>query len=255
MIKEIHEFICEVAPGKYNDEIAQLVNKKFGTSYTAEYIRSYKSRHKIKSNVPKRRVKDDEGLFTKEQKEFIQKHVKGLRNQELADLVNEKFNLSITALQMKNWKRNHGLSSGLKGSEGLTPPNKGTKGLHNVGGNKTSFKKGQKPANYKPVGSERVDNDGYLLVKVQEDGPWNKRWRHKHKILWEEVNGPVPRGYKLIFADGNKENITLENLILVSNRQLLTMNRNSLIQGDAELTKTGIVIADLMNKITDRKRK
>jgi len=194
-------------------------------------------------------------LFTMEQEKFIKEHVKGSLNQSLTDLVNEKFNLSITTKQMKRWKANHGLSSGLRGSEGMAPPNKGTKGLYNVGGNQTSFKPGQQALNYKPVGTERIDLDGYLIVKVLDDGPWHKRWRHKHKVLWEEENGPIPKGHALIFADQNKANISLENLILVTRGQLATLNKKSLLSNDAELTRTGIIIVDIAQKMSGRKKK
>lgn len=195
-------------------------------------------------------------LFSNEQEMFIRENVKGLGNQELADLVNKTFELSITRKQMKNWKRNYNLSSGLTGQfkKGNVPVNKGSKGLYNVGGNKTSFKKGQKAHNYKPVGSERIDRDGYVLIKVSDDGPWQKRWRHKHKILWEKANGPVPPGHKLLFADKNKQNIKLDNLILVTEKQMATLNKKGLIKNDADLTKTGILLADIYQKVSERKK-
>jgi hypothetical protein len=252
--KEQQHFIREVAPGKYNIDIATLFNAKFGTDVTPGQIKSFKANYKIKSNVPKRRVTDDDGLFTKEQKIFIKNHVNGRTNQNLADLVNETFNLSITAKQIKNWKRNHGLSSGLKGSEGIAPPNKGTRGLYNVGGNKTSFKKGQKAHNYKPVGTERIDQDGYVLVKVSDNGAWHKRWRHKHKVIWEEANGAIPPGHVLLFLDGNSQNVTLDNLICISNSQLARMNQHHLIFNDPEMTKTGLKIAEIYKTIGERRK-
>jgi len=254
--EEQKEFIRKVALGRYNTEIADLFNAKFRTSITEGQIKSFKANHKIKSNVQKRKVTGDEGLFTKEQKEFIKENVKGLLNQELAQLVNKTFGLSITTKQMNTWKKNHGLTSGLdkRFRKGSTPPNKGTKGVYNIGGNKTSFKKGNKPLNYKPVGTERIDRDGYVLIKVQDDGPWHKRWKHKHKVLWEEANGPIPSGHKILFADQNRQNISLDNLVLVSDKQMATLNRKGLISNEAELTKTGIIIANIYQKIGERKK-
>ncbi len=249
-------FIREIAPGRYNQEIAELFNARFGTNVTESQIKSFKANHKIKSNVPRKRVTDDDGLFTKEQKEFIKSNAKGLKNKELADLVNKTFGLSITARQMNTWKKNHGVTSGLdcRFKNGHVPANKGTKGKFNVGGNRTSFKKGHKPLNYKPIGSERIDRDGYTLIKVQDDGPWHKRWRYKHRVMWEKENGPIPDGHALLFADGNKQNITLDNLILVSRKQMATLNKKGLITNDSDLTRTGIVIADIYQKISERKK-
>lgn len=253
--KEQKDFIREVSKGRYTAEIADLFNGKFGASVTESQIKSFKANHGIKSSVPKRRRTNPDSLFSKEQVDSIVENVKRLSNQKLADLVNETFNLSITAKQMKTWKHNHGLSSELKGSEGMTPPNKGTKGLYNVGGNKTSFKKGQKPLNYKPVGTERIDRDGYTLIKVSDTGAWHKRWKHKHRVMWEKENGPISREHALLFADGNKKNITLDNLILVSRKQLATLNKHNLIQSNADLTRTGIIVADIYSKISERKKR
>lgn len=252
--KEQIEFVREVAPGRYNSEIAELFNAKFGTNVTEGKIKSFKANHRIKSNVPKKRRTAPVSLFSKEQVAFIQENVIGLSNQKLTDLVNQKFGLSITAKQMRAWKNHRKLSSGLKGTEGIDPPNKGTKGLYNVGGNRTSFKKGQKPSNFKPVGSERIDRDGYILIKVSDDGPWHKRWRHKHRAVWEEVNGPIPRGHCLLFLDTNRQNVNLENLQLITQKQLQLLNMKHLISDNAELTKTGIIVSDLYGKISERKK-
>jgi hypothetical protein len=248
------DFIRKVAPGRYNDEITDLVNKKFGLNVTEKQIKSFKANYRIKSDVPKRKVTEEYGIFTKKQQTFIKENVQGLSNRKLTDLVNQKFNLSVTVRQMKTWKTNHRISSGLKGSEGTPPPNKGTKGLYNVGGNRTSFKKGQRPRNYKPVGTERIDRDGYVLIKVSDEGAWNQRWRLKHTVIWEEINGPVPKGHCLIFLDGNKLNLSLDNLQLITRNQLARLNQNHLIKDNAELTKTGIIIADILTKIGERKK-
>lgn len=254
--KEQIDFIRDISPGRYNSEITALFNEKFGTELTEGQIKSLKANHRIKSNVPRRRVTQDSGLFTEEQKAFIKQNVKGLSNQELADLVNQTFNLSISVQQIKTWKHNRKISSGLTGQfeKGNVPANKGTKGLHNVGGNRTSFKKGQRPRNYKPVGTERIDRDGYTLVKVSDVGEWHHRWRLKHCVIWEKVNGPIPKGHCLIFLDGNKQNLSLDNLQLITRRQLARLNQNHLVSDNPELTKTGIIIADIYSKIGERKK-
>jgi len=253
--QEQKDYIREVSPGRYNQEIADLFNTRFGVKVSDSAIKSFKANHKIKSDVPRRRFTGDEGLFNQEQKRFIGNNVKGRLTQDLVDLVNAEFGLQITLRQMKTWKKNHNQSSGLKGSEGKAPLNKGTKGLYNVGGNRTSFKPGQRSANYKPVGSERVDRDGYTLVKVSDVGRWDERWRHKHRVLWETEQGPIPDGHVLIFADQDKQNIVLDNLILVPQSRLSIVNRKGLLSKDAELTRTGLAVADIFIKIGERNRR
>ena len=195
-------------------------------------------------------------FYTPDQIDFLKRNVKGRGNGELTELFNAHFGTNLKVSQLRACKNNRGLKSGLDGrfKQGHIPVNKGTQGLYNVGGNRTSFKPGQPALNYKPVGYERIDRDGYTLVKVQDDGPWHKRWRHKHKVIWEEANGPIPSGHALLFADQNKQNISLSNLILISKKQLSTLNKKGLLSNNADLTRTGIVMADLIQKICDRKR-
>ena len=106
------------------------------------------------------------------------------------------------------------------------------------------------PQTWKPVGTETVRSDGYTWVKIAEPN----KWREKHVLLWKAANGPVPAGCVLLFADGNQRNITLENLILISRAQLVRLNQKNLIGGSADLTRAGLLVADIMNKMAERRR-
>ncbi|GHV76492.1 hypothetical protein AGMMS49942_13130 [Spirochaetia bacterium] len=101
-----------------------------------------------------------------------------------------------------------------------------------------------------PVGTEVIDTDGYVKVKIADP----KTWKVKHRIIWEKANGPVPKGNVIIFADGNRMNVKLKNLLMVSRKELAVMNRSGLIYENAEFTKTGKLIADIKIGIADRKR-
>lgn len=191
--------------------------------------------------------------YTKEQIKFITKNVKGRSNKELTEMFNNNFGLDLKISQIKSFKKNHKLDSGLDGrfKPGHIPFNKGIKGVYAKGCEKTWFKKGSTPINHRPVGSERITVDGYTEIKVEEPN----KWRLKQQLIWEKYNGPVPKGYVVIFGDGNQHNFNPDNLILVSRQQLLILNRNKLIQKDADLTRTAIIIADLYRKISQRKAK
>lgn len=194
-------------------------------------------------------------LFAPGQVRFIEQHVSGRSSQELAELVNRRFNLKLTCAQIKSFKKNHKLSSGLDGrfTKGHVPANKGEKKWY-PGGEATQFQKGQMPHNYKPIGVERVNAEGYVDIKIQ-DGKAHRNWRGKHLLVWEEHHGPVPRGHAVIFGDGNRRNFEPDNLILVSREQLAVLNKKNLIQHNAELTRTGIIIANVFRKISARKGK
>lgn len=109
---------------------------------------------------------------------------------------------------------------------------------------KTAFQKGNIPKAHREVGSERIDRDGYILIKTKEPN----KWEFKHRYIYESLYGSIPTGHKLIFADGNRQNVDINNLILVSNAEELIMNSRGLYKRNAELTRTGSLIAKLINK-------
>ena len=55
-----------------------------------------------------------------------------------------------------------------------------------------------------------------------------------------------------MFLDRDKSNFYINNLILISRNQLRTLNQNDLIKDDPELTKSGIILADLLIKINEK---
>lgn len=182
--------------------------------------------------------------YSKEQKEYIIANNYGKYSEELAAMFNKKFNTNISSKEISYFRRNHKLNSGLTGQfkKGHNTWNKGTKGLTHS--NKTSFKKGNKPHNYRPVGSERITKDGYIEVKVSDPN----KWETKNKIVYKKHFGDIPKGYKVIYADGNKLNNEPDNLILVSSSELLIANRNHLIYDNKDLTESGILISKVIDK-------
>ena len=188
--------------------------------------------------------------YTQEQKDFIKKNVKGNLSDDLTKMFNEHFSLSLKTSQIRAYMKNHGVKNGLNTSlrKGNKPWNKDMKGVI-TGGIETQFKKGYKPHNYMQVGTERVNGNGYVDIKIEDPN----KWRGKHILIWEKHNGPVPEGHVIIFGDGDKRNFDINNLLLVSRKQLARLNQNRLIKNDAELTKTGIIIADMYSKISERK--
>ena len=85
--------------------------------------------------------------------------------------------------------------------------------LNELGVRIEKSKKGDyKSAIAKSVGFERMD-DGYVWVKVRTDEGANKKnWVQKHRYVWEQENGKIPDGYKIVFLDGNRLNCDISNL-------------------------------------------
>lgn len=187
--------------------------------------------------------------YTDEMIEFLKEVTPGKTYKEITELFNNKFNLGTTAEIIKSLLSRKKIHTGTRGclyKKGSIPWNKGKKGY--MGANKTSFKPGNIPANWKPVGSERIDTEGYTLIKIAEP----KKWALKHRIIWEEFHKKkVPRGSVIFFADGDRSNLSIENLICVTREELKVLNKCKLINSIAELTKTGLNIAKIRIKLAE----
>ncbi len=192
-------------------------------------------------------------IWSADEKRYLTEITPGHHYTEIQELVNQKFKLDLTLNQIKGAVSRYRLNTGFTGrfEKGHIPVNKGLKGVCAKGCEKTWFKKGQLPINHKKVGSERISKDGYIEIKIAEPS----KWRLKHLVIWEKENEPVPKGHALVFADGNKTNLNMDNLILVTRHQLLIMNKNKLIKNDAESTKTGALIANVIIKANERGKK
>lgn len=120
--------------------------------------------------------------------------------------------------------------------KGFTPWNKGKKFPGTGRSLETQFQKGHKPSNWKPIGSERISKEGYLQRKMTDTGVTRKDFVPAHHLVWVEHTGQqVPKGYALTFKDGNKTNLNISNLELLSRADL--MRRNSIITLPPEVRK------------------
>ena len=138
---------------------------------------------------------------------------------------------------------------------GHTTWNKGMKGLH-IGGIETRFKPGNRTGKardaYQPIGTERSSKDGYLQRKINDDLPLQARWRAVHLLMWEEVHGPIPPNHAVIFKDGDKQNIALDNLECISRAEL--MRRNSVHQYGEEIARLVQLKGAITRQINQRSK-
>lgn len=186
--------------------------------------------------------------YTKEEHEFLRSFIPGHTYKEIVAAYNRKFSEPITESRVKGYMANHKINNGLTGrfKKGQIPHNKG-KHTPTVGRMaETQYKKGNLPHNTKPIGYERITKDGYIEVKIKmrpSQPSCNDNFKLKHRIVWEEVNGPIPKGYKITFLDGNRQNCSIENLALISDAEHLQMTRRNLRSEFPEISETGILIA------------
>lgn len=124
------------------------------------------------------------------------------------------------------------LDRGRRFEKGHVPANKGLRrpgwSIGRGRMRETQFKKGQRSGVavklYKPIGTERISKDGYLERKVNDGLPLQARWRAVHLIVWEAVHGRVPKGHAVTFINGDRRDIRLDNLKLITRRELMARN-------------------------------
>lgn len=205
-------------------------------------------------------------IFTEKQIEFIKTHVKGRTSKELTAIVNNTFNTNFTQRQIQNFKSRHKCASGLGGEigrfkAGQIPWNKGKKWSpefrEKMIKTRTMFAKRHKPVTELPLGTERVNRDGLVEIKVKEaDYPENSfkknngnGWIMKHHKIWIDYHKkPVPKGHKIIFIDQNKRNFDINNLKLVSNALMARLNQNHRLTNDFIISNCGIMIEQIKMK-------
>lgn len=131
----------------------------------------------------------------------------------------------------KRWQEGrHENSRSAQFKPGVPSWSKGTKRRVGVqeGCKATQFKKGclsgTAAANIQPIGAERISKDGYLERKIHDGLPMQSRWRGVHLVEWEAVNGPLPKGHALVFRNGDKADIRLDNLELITRAELMARN-------------------------------
>ncbi len=124
-------------------------------------------------------------------------------------------------------------------------------------GKATRFKPGQIPPTAKPDGYERLNRDGYVMIRVSEPNPWTgaaSRMIHKHRWLWERANGPVPDGQRLKCLDGDKTNCDPLNWEAIPLGLAPRLNGRGYDTAQAEVKPTIMAICKLEHRAAEAKR-
>lgn len=227
--------MCKWLKDNYNtvrlDELTSLFNTTFNVDFTKSAVW-----HKINRIIEGGIVRDEHKMITRtkwttEMIEWLKHHYEDDSYNRLAIKINETFNVKVTGSSIEHKITRLGLKKSKESIKRYILPNA------------FSFKKGHIPASKKPIGYERIHPDGYTFVKVAEPDVFIG----KHRVVYEQYHGPIPENYNVIFADGNKSNFNIDNLVLVSNAELVIINTRKLrFKGNTEATKTGVMLAKLM---------
>ena len=149
-------------------------------------------------------------------------------------------------------RRGDNVGAAFRFRKGQAPANKGLRrpGWHAGRMKETQFKKGHVGTRTRAIGDTRLV-DGYVYRKISNiPGVWTRNWKLEHFIVWEAVHGPVPHGYALVFKNGDRPDIRLENIELITRAE--NMRRNSVHNLPKPLKDTIRVLGTLKSTITKR---
>lgn len=231
-------------------ELTKHFNETFNMTCTEIAIQSLVSHTHINPNRKGRK-------YTEEHIEFLRKWFPIYDINTLHPMFIKEFNVSITKKSLYALCERHGIKAGRTGQfvKGSIPHCKGkpqnewmsSEAIERT--KSTRFQKGKNINNSNhnelPVGSEFIES-GYIRIKTDERNgqsshPW---WKWKHHVVWEQHYGPIPKGHKIIFLDGNPLNCDISNLKCVSESVHLKMNQNRYYNHTPEITEAGIAVCE-----------
>ena len=170
----------------------------------------------------------DSYKYTNEQKEWLKEHYPVLGAEIITEMFNEKFkqNRSVDAIKQMCF------ILGLKLAEDVFADyrKRTTENLLNYHKKRTA-----------PVGTI-CKKTSTTCERVKSE---NGEWIPIGKYLYEKNIGKVPKGYQVIFLDGNRDNHELINLEIVPVSYQALMNTYNLRSSDREITKTSVKWCEL----------
>lgn len=189
-------------------------------------------------------------VYTQEMLNYLSAN-RALPHSLLTVKFNKKFETNKSIIAIHSICKRMGWFTGRTGcfEKDHKPWNTGTKGICKK--NKGCFPKGNKPKNWKPIGSERIDVNGYILVKTAEPNVW----QFKHLIVWTAAHGKPEKGHVIQFKDNNRLNCALDNLEEVSRAVSLYLNRNNYAKTPMEFKPSLRAVAEIVVKISERRRR
>lgn len=139
--------------------------------------------------------------YTPEMTQWIRDNCAGVEWESVAENFNRVFGADKTARQLRSHAHDNDIHNGIYHARSTTMNKR------------------------RPVGSTRLDKDGYVVIKVAEPC----HWRRAQLVEWEKHHKPIDtRKDMLIFLDGNRQNYHINNLYKLPRRLIAIFNRHFL---------------------------
>lgn len=239
-------FLRENFPKMSVSDLTLAFNSAFNANKTTGQILSTLSNHNIRCYRTTGQLnKGKNTLLNKEQSDFLRQEYVKSPLKIVVTTLNERFDTSFTYKQLRTFVKNHQIKCGRdsKFKPGNVPHHAGTKGL--VKPNSGSFRKGHVSCLH-PLGSERVNVNGYIEVKVANPNVWDL----KHRVIWRERHGEINSKTTIRFKDGDRQNVDIDNLFAVDrSAHAILNNRYRFNEQPIEVKDSVILLAKIDAKL------
>ena len=171
--------------------------------------------------------------YTAEHLDFLREQYPKLKLPSLTAAFNAAFALSQSKEKIKSATKRYKIRSGRSGE----------------------FVKGHLPKGcaFRPIGFEIIRR-GYIEVKVDAPCPrtgYSPSYRLKHRMVWEQLHGPIPEGHIVCFLDCNRANCEPDNLVLLTQRQHSNLWGLGYNEAPAEIRATLLILAKIKARRTE----
>ena len=206
----------------------ELFNAEFGTEVTANQLRAANRNHRFG-----RARRSAASVFSEPEESWLQARLPHAPRREVARAFQERFGWRPNRHTLGNFALRHRLLGAPNRGQfrpGHVPPNKGRKGASPPGSEATRFRRGNVPANKRPLYAERwrQRRGGPVLeINVPETNPYTgaaNRWVRKAAWAWRQARGPVPPGHVVVQLDGDPANCDPGNLDCIPRSALALLN-------------------------------
>lgn len=155
--------------------------------------------------------------------QFIKEYSLNYYPQELSELVYKEFDLRISGDGLRRFMNRHNIDYKKKINWSKKKP--------------------------KPIGNE-VIVDGYIRIKVS-----NCVYKPKQRVLYEQHHKvKLKEDENVIFLDGDKNNFSIDNLMVIHNKEKHFMMGSKLFSKDPQVTELGHQVAKLSTKIKEMEK-
>ena len=180
--------------------------------------------------------------WTKEQVQFLRDNYKTIGDTELAEMFNDRWN------KAKGWTKKHIEKKRRYLKLQRTSSEKQTIFHRNVESGRFAI------CPVKAWDKRGRSEEGTVVVwrvngRINEFIKVNGAYKHLSVHTWETHNGPVPKGFNVFRKDGNPLNNTIENLELITDKELQWRNAQKRAKYPLEIREIEKLLKTLNQKI------